>query len=375
MQRIRQVVHKEFIQIRRDRRMLALVLVSPILQLLLFGYAATTDIREVSTIVVDQDRTRQSRNFLRAFEESGYFKVQYAASDPRDIAFLLDRGKALMALHIPHHFAGDLKRGRPARVQVVVDASDSNTAGIVMNYAEGAIGRFSGQVLKERADRLRIMAPRVPRIDNRLRAWYNPDLKSVNYMVPGVVSLILLIVTTMLTSFAVVREREIGTLEQLIVTPLRPHELMIGKLIPFAVLGFVDVIFTVVVARAWFQVTLAGSLALLLGLSAVFLMTSLGLGLFISTVSRTQQQAMMTSFFIIQPSILLSGFIIPIENMPLPIQGLTYIIPMRYFVTIIRGVFLKGSGLSDLWQPTLTLLALGLILLAMGAWRFSRRME
>lgn len=375
MGRIGHLVQKEFIQIVRDPRMLALVLVSPVLQLLLFGYAATTDIKEVTSVVVDQDKTYESRELLRAFGASGYFRFQYPTDNVQDITTLLDRGKVSLALHVPHGFARDLKRGQPAEVQIIVDGTDSNTASIVLNYAAGAVSRFSGQVLERRAGRLRILVPRLPQIDNRVRAWYNPDLKSVNFMVPGVISQILLIVTLMLTSLAVVREREIGTLEQLIVTPIRPYELMLGKLIPFALLGFADVIFIVIVARLWFDVPIAGSIPLLLALSGIFLMTSLGVGLFVSTVSRTQQQAMMTSFFIMQPSILLSGFMIPIENMPPAIQWLTQLIPLRYFVTIIRGIFLKGSGPAELLEPALILLAFGIASLALGAWRFSRHME
>lgn len=375
MGRIRHIVQKEFIQIVRDPRMLALVLVSPVLQLLLFGYAATTDIKEVTSVVLDQDKTYESRELLRTFEASGYFRFRYLTDDVQDIASLLDRGKVSLALHVPPGFARDLKRGRPAEVQIIVDGTDSNTASIVLNYAAGAVSRFSGQVLERRAGRLRILVPRLPQIDNRVRAWYNPDLKSVNFMVPGVISQILLIVTLMLTSLAVVREREIGTLEQLIVTPIRPYELMLGKLIPFALLGFANVVFIIFVARRWFDVPIVGSIPLLLVLSGIFLMTSLGVGLFVSTVSRTQQQAMMTSFFIMQPSILLSGFMIPIENMPPAIQWLTQLIPLRYFVTIIRGIFLKGSGPAELFEPALILLAFGIVSLALGAWRFSRHME
>jgi len=372
--RIRHIVKKEFIQVRRDPRMLRIIIIAPLFQLIIFGYAATTDIKHISTAVLDQDRSRQSRDLIARFANSGYFDLDYYVARPQDMAPLLDRGEARVGIEIPRDFAQSLAAGRSAPLQVIVDGTDSATAGTVLGYMGGILRRFSEDLLEERAQMVRAKLVRLPRIEERTRVWYNPDLKSVNFMVPGVVCMILLVVTMILTSLAIVKEREIGTLEQLVVTPIRPAELIIGKVIPFVIIAYVDVLLILIVARAWFRVPVAGSTALLLALSGVFLMTSLGTGLFISTVSRTQQQAQMTSFFIMMPSILLSGFMFPIENMPQWVQFITYLIPLRYFVTITREIFLKGSGLAVLWPHVLALLALGVAILGLSASRFVRKL-
>jgi len=371
--RIRYIVKKEFIQIRRDPKMLRIVLVAPVFQLIIFGYAVTTDIKHVPTAVVDADRTRQSRDLVSRFANSGYFDVNFHLETPRDTGPLLASGRAQAAIWIPKGFAKDLALGRSAALQIVLDGTDSATAGVVMGYAGGIVRRFSEDVLSERMQRVRLRLAHTPGIDERIRVWYNPDLKSVNYMVPGVLCMILLIVTMLLTSLAVVREREIGTLEQLIVTPIRTVELIIGKTIPFIAIGYVDVTLILLVARWHFGVPIAGSIPLLLMLTGVFLMTTLGVGLFVSTVSRTQQQAMMTTFFIMMPSILLSGFMFPIENMPRPVQYFTYLLPLRYYLEIIRGIFLKGVGLDVLWPNAAALLVFGIVILTLSALRFAKR--
>lgn len=372
-QRVKHIVKKELIQIRRDPKMLRIILVAPVFQLIVFGYAVTTDIKHVPTAVVDADRSRQSRDLLSRFTNSGYFDLIYHLETPQDIEPLLASGRAQTAIWIPKGFAKDLALGRSASLQIVLDGTDSATAGVVMGYAGGIVRRFSEDVLAERMQKVRLRVTRVPGIDERIRVWYNPDLKSVNYMVPGVLCMILLIVTMLLTSLAVVREREIGTLEQLIVTPIKTVELIIGKTIPFVVIGYVDVTLILLVARWHFRVPIAGSVPLLYGLTGVFLMTTLGVGLFVSTVSRTQQQAMMTTFFIMMPSILLSGFMFPIENMPRPVQYLTYLLPLRYYLEIIRGIFLKGVGLHVLWPNVAALIAFGFLILTLSALRFAKR--
>jgi len=256
-----------------------------------------------------------------------------------------------------------------------VDGTNSTTAGVVLGYASGVLKKYSEEVLSERLQRLSTQWIRLSIIEERTRVWFNPELRSVNYMVPGVLCTILLVVTMVLTSMAIVREREIGTLEQIIVTPVRATELVAGKTIPFVLIGFVDIVLILLVAMLWFHVPLRGSLLLLFALALVFLLTTLGLGLFISTVSHTQQQAMMTAFFIMLPSILLSGFMFPIENMPRVIQWVTYLIPLRYFLNIVRGIFLKGVGIEVLWGDALMLLVLGLTLFAMASLRFTKRLE
>ncbi|MCC6443027.1 MAG: ABC transporter permease [Armatimonadetes bacterium] len=372
-QRIKHIVRKEFLQIRRDPKMLRPMIIAPVFQLIVFGYAVTTDIKHISTAVYDADRTRESRELTARFRNSGYFDVNYTLARPQDIAPLLDSGRAHFALQIPRGLAKNLARGRSVAVQGLVDGADSITAGMILGYASGVVQRHSEDIVLARAQRVGAAA-RLPGIEERTRVWYNPELKSVNFMVPGVLCMILLVITMLMTSLSIVKEREIGTLEQLIVTPIKSTELMIAKVIPFIVIGFLDVVLILLVARLWFKVPLHGSAFLLLTLTGAFLMSSLGLGLFISTVSRNQQQAMMTSFFIMMPSILLSGFMFPIENMPPLIQYMTYLIPLRYFLNIIRGIFLKGAGFAVLWPDILPLLLFGIAILTLSSLRFHKRM-
>jgi len=374
LRRIGRIIRKEFIQLRRDPKLLRIVIMAPVFQLFIFGYAVTTDVRHISTAILDEDRTAASRDFAERFVRSRYFDFDYSLDDPRQINRLLDTGRAQMALRIPRGFAEDLDRRRTAKVQIILDGSDSMTAGIISGYVGAVVREYSARLALDRLDRMRAVIPQVPRLDPRLRVWYNPDLKSVNFMVPGVMCMILLVVTMLLTSLAIVKEREVGTLEMLVVTPIKARELMIGKTVPFIILGFLDMVLVLIVAVLWFQVPIAGSVLLLFALAAVFLLTSLGTGLFISTVSRTQQQAMMTAFFIMMPSIILSGFMFPIENMPHVIQWLTYIIPLRYFLVIIRGIFLKGNGFAILWPQVAALLALGMAIMAMSVLRFTKRL-
>lgn len=373
-QRVLKIIKKEFIQLRRDPKLLLPILLTPILQLMVFGYAVTTDVRHIDMAVLDEDRTSASRQFIERFAGSGYFDYNHYIVDPRQIDRLLDQGEAQMVLRIRRGFARDLQRNRPAPVQIILDASNSSTAGIIAGYAAGVVQAYSGDVAMARLDRIRASVPRVPGVEERLQVWYNPELKSINYMVPGVMCTILLTVTTILTSMAIVKEREIGTLEQLIVTPLTPRELMVGKTAPFVVVGFVDMILVLLVSTFWFRVPIAGSLLLLFALTTIFLLTSLGVGLFISTISHTQQQATMTSFFFFLPSIILSGFIFPIENMPWVVQLVTYLIPMRYFLTIVRGIFLKGVGIEILWPQVAALVIMGVVIIWLSAARFSKRL-
>ena len=374
-QRIRHLIRKEFIQLRRDPRMLRLVIIAPVIQLIIFGYAVTTDIKHIPTAVIDADRSRESRELVARFSNTGYFEVVTLLERPQDLVALMDSGRVQAGVHIPRGFARRLVRGESAPLQVIVDGTNSTTAGVVLGYASGVLKKYSEEVLSERLQRLSTQWIRLSIIEERTRVWFNPELRSVNYMVPGVLCTILLVVTMVLTSMAIVREREIGTLEQIIVTPVRATELVAGKTIPFVLIGFVDIVLILLVAMLWFHVPLRGSLLLLFALALVFLLTTLGLGLFISTVSHTQQQAMMTAFFIMLPSILLSGFMFPIENMPRVIQWVTYLIPLRYFLNIVRGIFLKGVGIEVLWGDALMLLVLGLTLFAMASLRFTKRLE
>jgi ABC-2 type transport system permease protein len=372
--RILHLVRKELLQLRRDPQMLRILIASPVFQLFVFGYAVSTDVRHVSTALLDQDRTVQSREIAERFARSGYFDFERLPAGPRDVDVLLDEGKVQAALVIPRGFAADLASDRTARVQLLVDGSDSMTASMIAAYAGGIAGEYSARVGAERLERLRSRVQRVPAVEERTRVWYNPELKSVRYMVPGVLSMILFLVTMLMTSMAIVKEREIGTLEQLVVTPITPGELIVGKTLPYIGVGFVEMLLVMAVSTLWFRVPVAGSVPLLFALSGVFIFTSLGLGLFVSTVSHTQQQAMMTTLFIMLPSILLSGFIFPITNMPEVIQRLTLVIPLRYYLVIVRGIFLKGNDFGILWPQVAVLAAFGATILGFAALRFKKRL-
>lgn len=292
--------------------------------------------------------------------------------DERRARELVDRGKVNAVLRINHGFEDDLRAGRTAQLQVIVDGTDSNTAGIVLDYSARIVSQFSKKVLITRLTRLKGIYEEPARVELETRAWFNENLESRNFYVPGVIAIIVMLITLMLTSMAVVREKEIGTMEQIIVTPITSGEFILGKTVPFALIGFADVLLITVIGVYWFGVPIRGNLVLLFAATALYLMTTLGVGLLISTVSHTQQQAMMSTFFFYFPAVLLSGFMFPIRNMPLVIQWFTYLNPLRYFLVIIRGIFLKGVGPSVLWPQMLALAVMGLITLWLATRRFTK---
>lgn len=371
-QRVMHVVRKELLQLKRDKKMMAPIFIAPIIQLLVFGYAITSDIKNVHTVMVDMDHSQYSRQLIERFRGAGVtFSIDKQADSPVLVDKLLDSGQSQLAIVIPKGFQRAIGRGETAPVQAILDGSDSKTASLINSYVNAVVSGFS----RQRVDtwlRARGSTLQMP-LQVRPRNWYNPDMRSVNYMVPGVLCLILMVVTMMLTSLSIVREREIGTLEQIIVTPITNLELMMGKMIPFAIIGMIDVVLILLVATQWFHVPIAGSIPLLLVLTMVFLTATLGLGLFISTISRTQQQAMMVSFFIMQPSILLSGFMFPVDNMPQAIRLLTTVIPLRYYLEIVRGIFLRGVGIEVLWPQTLALVGLTALLMWGSVKRFVKQ--
>lgn len=364
--RIAVTVRKEFLQLRRDPRLSRLLVLAPVLQLVVFGYAVSTDVRHTETFLVDRDRTAASRALVEAFTGSGYFDLAGASARPADAVAALDRGRATVALVIPEGYAADLAAGR-ARVQVLLDGTNSNVANVALGYAERIVQSHAA------AAAAGSNGGAAGVVDLRDRAWFNPGLESRNYNVPAVVGAILLLVCQLMTSLAVVREREIGTLEQLMVSPIRPLELIAGKTIPFALIGLVDLVLITLVAVFWFGVPFAGSPALLLLAGALFLLPALGVGLLISTVSKTQQEAFLTTFLVFMPTLLLSGFLFPVASMPRVFQWLTLLNPLRHFLEIVRGIFLKGVGLAELWPQHLALLAMGLTLLGLAAARFRKR--
>ncbi len=371
-ERILQMLRKEFIQTFRDPRMKAVIFAMPIVQTLVFGYAVTTDVRDIPTAVYDQDRTAASRELTARFLGSGYFVQAAEVHDGHELRRLLDRGRVKAVLHIDSGFEGELRSGRTAPVQVIVDGTDSNTAGKVLDYAVRIAGDYGEEIQIERLLRAAGEASAAEAVRLETRAWFNPNLESRNYYVPGVIALIVMLITLMLSSMAVVREKEIGTIEQIMVTPITQAEFILGKTLPFAVIGFIDVFLITAVAVFWFGIPLRGNLLLLLGATALYLMSTLGIGLLISTVSRTQQQAMMSTFFFYFPAVLLSGFLFPIANMPAVIQWLTYLNPLRYFLVVVRGVFLKGIGPAVLWPQMAALAVLGAVMLGLAMWRFQK---
>jgi ABC-2 type transport system permease protein len=374
MKTIYHIIVKEFLQLRRDRRMFGLSFMAPVIQLMLLGYAATTDVKEIPMLICDQDQTSKSRELVNQFVNSGYFVISEEVHSPNEIDHYIEDGRVWMALVIPTTFSSDLLAGRQTAVQLLADGSDANSATISIGYASQIVSTYSRSIMTDVQKRFP-QTQRTSRISPEIRVWYNPDLKSRNFMVPGVLAMVLMIITMTLTSLAVVKEKEIGTLEQLMVTPIKPYQLILGKLLPFIIIGALDALLVILVARFWFDVPLRGSVVLLLALSGLFVLTTLGLGLFVSTISKTQQQAMMTAqFFFFMPFIYLSGFAFPIENMPRVIQYVTYLIPLRYFIVIIRGVFLKGIGISELWPQVIPLWIFGLAILTLSVLRFRKRL-
>ena len=377
MKRIRHLLIKELTQIRRDRRLFGVLLAAPIVQLILLGFAANVDVREIQLAVRDNDHTQQSREFVRALGASGWFQVTLLATPAADDARLLAGGQVGVVAVIPPGFGKALARGESASVQTLLDGADSNFAVQGSAYLQRAARLFS-----ERQVRLALGAagaggaPALPQVVAETRVWYNPDLLSRWFMVPALMGVLLVVTTMIVSSMALVKEREEGTLEQLIVTPLRPLELIIGKLLPFVVIGFGVVTLCLPVMLGVFGIPLRGHIGTLYLLSGVFLLTTLGLGLFVSTLVQTQQQAMLVAgFFVMMPFVLLSGFIFPVENMPKFFQVLAQFIPLKYYLTIVRGIFLKGVGLDVLWRDALILLGWGVGILGLAALKFRKRLD
>jgi ABC-2 type transport system permease protein len=373
-ERLKSMLIKEFIQVLRDPKMRFIIFIIPVFQTVVFGYAVNTDVQNVKTAVYDLDNSPESRDLAARFAGSGYFRiVEHVYRDTR-MEELIDHGRVKAVLRMNRGFGAELRAGRAAPMQLLLDGTDSNTAGIVLNYAGKITALYNDQIRLEQAARQFGPAFRAGGVAMESRAWFNENLESRNFYVPAVIANIVFIITMLLSSMAVVREKEIGTMEQIIVTPIRRSEFILGKTVPFILIGFIDVAIITLVAAFWFDVPIRGSIPLLFGATALFLMSSLGFGLLISTVSRTQQQAMMSAFFFIFPAMLLSGFAFPIENMPQAVQWLTFLNPLRYYLVIIRGLFLKGVGIGILWQQFLALLVLGTVILQFAVSRFRKNL-
>lgn len=357
------LARKELLTLRRDPKLLRLVLVAPILQLLIFGYAVSTDVRNTRLFVVDHDRTASSRALVDNLTSSGYFRVVGRSDRPRDLVAALDGGRAVVGLQIPAGYSAAMRSPAGASVQLLVDGTNSNIATVALGYAEQIV-RSHGLAS--------VAASYRPPVDLRERAWYNPALLSRIFNVPAVIGSILLLVSLLLTALAVVREREIGTLEQLMVSPITPGELIVGKTLPFAAIALFDMALITTVALLWFRVPFTGNFLLLLLATVLFLLSALGLGLLISTISSTQQEAFLSTFMLFMPLMLLSGFMFPVSSMPVVFQWVTLLNPLRHFLEIVRAVFLKAAGLDALWPQFAALAAMGVTVVVFAASRFRK---
>ena len=374
--RLKQMLIKEFIQVFRDKRTRFLLFGPPIIQMLVFGYAATYDIRHVPTVVLDLDHSQESRELVSRFAATPYFEIERYLDNRQQIVESLDRGQATLALHIAPGFAEQLRGGQTAPLQIIVDGTNSNTALIATGYANQIAQGFAAEYQRDRMSRLSpTLLERAPDIQLEARPWYNESFTSRWFFVPGVIGSLTLVLVTTLTAFAVVREREIGTLEQIMVTPIRPSEFILGKTLPFFLIGLFDVALIATIGTLWFRVPFRGSILVLATGAIAFLLCQLGVGLLISTVSSTQQQAMVTSFFFIMPAITFSGFGFPISTMPKWLQTLTYVDPLRYFLIILRGAYLKGIGFDILWPQMVAMLSLGIVLLTVSIFRFHKALD
>lgn len=370
-ERLRHMIRKEFIQVFRNSKMRAIVLVMPLVQSMVFGYAVTTDVRQVETAIYDQDQTPESRDLVDRFVHSGYFLVKTRINSDREIDELIDYGKVAAIIRIPPDFSDNIAAGTTATVQIIVDGTDSNTAGVVLNYAGNIVRSDALELLQKRTGNF---GKETVGVNLQTRAWFNENLTSRNFYVPGVIAVIVMLVTLLLTSMSVVREKEMGTMEQIVVTPITPLEFILGKTMPSIILGFVNMIFVTLISVFWFDIPVRGSILTLFVANGFYLMTTIGIGLIISTLSETQQQAMMSTFFFYLPAVLLSGFMFPIANMPEVVQAVTYLNPLRYFLVIIRGIFLKGVGVAILWPQIMALLLLGILVLTLAVKKFRKNL-
>lgn len=377
IRRVTSIMRKEFFHIMRDTRTLVITFALPIVMLILYGYALTFDIKNIPTVVRDMDNKPVTREIVRKFEASRYFKVVANVESYSEAEKYFLSGRANVIINFDRGFAQDVLSGKKATVQVILDGADANTATVSIGYINGILQDYTKSIIVSTLSRTGVKnAENMIPIDAKTRVWYNESLRSMNFLVPGIISMVLMILAALITSLSIVSEKTRGTMEQLIVTSIRPVEIMIGKLLPYVLIGFLDVVLCVAFGSTVFGVPIKGSILLLFIESTIFIFGSLGLGLFISTISDNQENAviigMMTTML---PSILLSGFVFPIEGMPWIIQLITYVVPARYFLTILRGIFLKGIGIAYLWPDTLMLIAFGCIMIALSAKRFSKRLD
>jgi ABC-2 type transport system permease protein len=369
--RIRELVRKEFIQLFRDKKNRPILIIAPLIQLMVFGYVVNYDVKDIRVALMDQARTLESRMLIDTFRANKIFRMTHFSTDAAEPDKLLLAGKVDLIVKIPPDFSEKIRKGRTADVQVLADGSMSNMASVRIAYTLSVLDGLNRQLLRE------IHPQRLDygKVDARIRTWYNPNLDSQNFFVPGIIAFLIMLISLLFTSMAIIKEKEAGTMEQLIVTPIKPAELIVGKTIPYILISLSQMMVVAAFAIYWFELPLAGSVTLLMLAACLFLLSTLGVGLFISTISSTQQQAMMTTFFFILPFFMLSGFVFPIANMPEFVQWLTYLNPLRYFLIIIRGIFLKGVDLHVLWPQYVSMTILGLIVFTAAIVRFRKRLD
>ena len=372
--RITALIVKEFLQVFRDPRMKFVMFVSPIVQIMVFGYAATMDITNVPMAVYDLDNTKQSRDVIRDFSYSKYFDIQRYLQKESDINYVMSHAVIKSVIKFNHGFGQDLTGNKSAQMQIIVDGTDSNAAQIILGYAGTIINNYNAKILQQRSQIYLKRKKIYPIVDLRDREWFNENLYSKNFYLPGVIAMIVTLMSLILTSMAIVREKEIGTMEQLIVSPIKPMELILGKITPFGIIAIIQMVMIATVGVLWFKIPLRGSIPLLFGCTLIYLLTSLGIGLFISTISATQQEAMMSIFLFYFPAILLSGFAFPVANMPHWVQIITIFNPLKYYLIILRSIFLKGVGVPVLWDEMLVLLIMGAVVITASSLRFRKNL-
>ncbi len=374
LRRIYHILIKEFIQVWRDKKLRFFLIVPPLVQILAYGYAINFDIKHVATAIFDEDRTEDTRDLIYRFRSNQYFKVKHYVESERHLRDLIDHSEVTLVVRIPWDFSKNLHWGDPTKVQIILDSSDSNAAMVVSRYVNTILNDYTQEMMKQRLWRFGLRGELAVPVDLEYRAWFNPNLLSRWTYVPGVIAMVVMLVSLMLTALAVVREKEIGTMEQILVTPIRPVEFLLGKTIPFVIISFGEVVMVTLVALLWFEVPFRGSYVTLFVGTMTFLFNSVGLGLLISTASSTQQQAMMAGTFFLTPAIMLSGLVFPINNMPVFFQYVTYLNPLRYFIIVVQDSFLKGVGLKVLWPQMAAMFGLGTAMLGLSVLRFKKRL-
>jgi ABC-2 type transport system permease protein len=373
--RLASIIRKEFIQIMRDKRALAIILIIPIMQLFLLGYAATNDVRNIPLAVYDQCRCAESRALLDSYRSADYFRIAYSVGSEAEIRQLVEQGKARAAVIIPPDYNTQLAKGK-AQVAFILDGSDPTSASTAYSAAILIGQAHATNLMVERLARTGLNVDKLkPHVEIRTQVWYNPDLVSNYFMIPGVIGMVLFAITSILTATSVVRERERGTIEQLIVTPIRPWELVVGKVLPYVILAFINTFEVLAIGHWWFGVPIRGSLAFIVGASGLLLLSGLGIGLFASTMANTQQEAMLTVWMTLLPSLFLSGFFFPLEAMPAFLRWVSYIVPLRYYLVILRAIMLKGAGVESVWKETLALFIFGVAILVAASLRFRKRLD